>query len=483
MTRLLVGPFNRVEGDLEVRLEVDAGRVREAWVNAPMYRGFEQILQGKHPFDALVVVPRICGICSVTQSVAAARALAAACGVQAPPSGVWLTNLMLACENAADHLTHFYLFFMPDFTREVYAGRAWHAQAVQRFAPLAGEHAREALAVRQRWLQLMGTLGGKWPHTHSIAPGGSTRNLSAPERLRLGARVAELRSFLERVLYGAPLEEVATWGSETALTEWLERDPQQGDLRLFLHIAADLDLQALGRGPDRTLSYGAFADPQGRHAMAPGVWDGQQLHAVDFAQITEDARHAWLAEGAGPLHPARGLTEPDADKPGAYTWNKAPRLAGQVLETGALARQLAQGQPLLRALWQRSRGNVFTRVLARAMELAQLVLLAQDCLRAIVPGAPCCEEAHLPEAADAVGLCEAARGSLGHWLSIRGGRIASYQIVAPTGWNFSPRDHAGTPGALEAALVGAPVLAGETSPVAVQHIVRSFDPCMVCTVH
>ena len=42
---------------------------------------------------------------------------------------------------------------MPDFTREVYAGRAWHAQAVQRFASLAGEHAREALAVRQRWLR------------------------------------------------------------------------------------------------------------------------------------------------------------------------------------------------------------------------------------------------------------------------------------------------------------------------------------------
>ena len=49
MTRLIVGPFNRVEGDLEVRLEVEGARVREAWVNAPMYRGFEQILQGKHP--------------------------------------------------------------------------------------------------------------------------------------------------------------------------------------------------------------------------------------------------------------------------------------------------------------------------------------------------------------------------------------------------------------------------------------------------
>lgn len=119
MTRLLIGPFNRVEGDLEVRLDLANGQVSQAWVNAPMYRGFEQILQGKHPMDAMVYVPRICGICSVTQSVAAARALAAACGVAPPPNGVLLTNLMLACENAADHLTHFYLFFMPDFTRSL----------------------------------------------------------------------------------------------------------------------------------------------------------------------------------------------------------------------------------------------------------------------------------------------------------------------------------------------------------------------------
>ena len=62
-------------------------------------------------------------------------------------------------------------------------------------------------------------------------------------------------------------------------------------------------------------------------------------------------------------------------------------------------------------------------------------------------------------------------------------RSAGYQIVAPTSWNFSPRDAQGRPGALEAALVGAPVAAGDDNPVAVQHIVRSFDPCMVCTVH
>ena len=81
MTRLIVGPFNRVEGDLEVELTLGEGQVVSARVTAPMYRGFEQILRGKHPLDALVYVPRICGICSVSQSVAAARALSQLAGV------------------------------------------------------------------------------------------------------------------------------------------------------------------------------------------------------------------------------------------------------------------------------------------------------------------------------------------------------------------------------------------------------------------
>jgi Ni,Fe-hydrogenase I large subunit len=82
-----------------------------------------------------------------------------------------------------------------------------------------------------------------------------------------------------------------------------------------------------------------------------------------------------------------------------------------------------------------------------------------------------------------VGLTEAARGSLGHWLRI--GRGAHRQLPDRRAHQLEllAARRAGTPGALEQALVGAPVQPGETTPVAVQHIVRSFDPCMVCTVH
>ena len=482
---MLVGPFNRVEGDLEVTLDIDAGRVASARVNATMYRGFEQILQGKVPHDALVIVPRICGICSVSQSVVAARALADLGGITMPPNGQHVTNVILATENLADHLTHFYLFFMPDFTRPVYAARAWHAEATRRFAPQTGEQVRAAIAARQRWFVMLGTLAGKWPHTQSIEPGGSTRAVEAAERTRLLVRVREFRGFLERELFAAPLEQVDALASEAELLAWHAQAPTRGDFRMFLSIAHDTALAGLGAGPGRYLSYGAYPQPGGGHALDAGVWQAAagKLGAVDAGTIREDATHAWLADDAGPLHPGAGLTLPEPDKLGAYTWSKAPRLDGQVVETGAIARQLASAHPLVRDAVARHGGTVYTRVLARLLELARVVPMMEQWIRELVVNEAYCAPCPLPDDGVGVGLSEAARGSLGHWVQAKRGRIANYQIVAPTTWNFSPRDAAGTPGALEQALVGAPVIEGETTPVAVQHIVRSFDPCMVCTVH
>jgi hydrogenase large subunit len=153
------------------------------------------------------------------------------------------------------------------------------------------------------------------------------------------------------------------------------------------------------------------------------------------------------------------------------------------MEVGALARQQVDGHPLIRDLVAQSGGNVSNRVVARLLEVARVVVLMETWVRQIQPKEPFCDHAVMPKEAQGLGLVEAARGSLGHWVKIRNGRILNYQIVAPTTWNFSPRDSAGQPGALEQALVGAKLRAGEQEPVSVQHIIRSFDPCMVCTVH
>jgi len=438
MTRIVLGPFNRVEGDLEVSLDIEDGRVAAAYVNSPLYRGFEQILQGKSPLDALVFVPRICGICSVAQSAAAAAALAEAMGLEPPANGRHAANLVLAAENIADHLSHFYLFFMPDFARPAYARRAWHGEAVGRFKATEGSGPRRLLPARTAFMQLMGFLAGKWPHTLALQPGGSSRPVQAAEKLRLVVLLREFRAWLETDLFGDRLEAVAALDSLPVLLAWSRgAGPAAGDFAAFLRMAEDLELWCHGRATDVFLSYGAYRQEQGQ-LFGRGVWDGAAAE-LDPAAIREDASHAWLADEQESRHPADGQTLPLAGKAGAYSWCKAPRLAGRVAEVGALARQVVAGQPLARDLVARHGGNAFARVVMRLVEIARVLPAMEQWLQALEPGAPYCVAGQLPEAATGVGLVEAARGSLGHWLVIRQGRLANYQIIAPTTWNFSPR--------------------------------------------
>jgi hydrogenase large subunit len=483
MSRLIVGPFNRVEGDLEVRLDVADGVVREARVVSTLYRGFERVLAGKAPADALVYAPRICGICSVSQSIAAAAALAEAQGLVAPPNGRRATAIIHAAENLADHLTHFYLFFMPDFAREAYATEPWHAAVAERFKAIGGTATQDCLPARAQLLHIMGLLAGKWPHTLTIQPGGTTCAIAANEVARLARIVAGFRSFLERRLYGDTLERIAGLDTVDALAAWAaEKPPSASDFRMFLDVSAALSLDRMGRATDRFMSYGAYG--HGAEALFPaGVFGDGRSVPLDTDTITEDVSHAWYAADDGPRFPRDGVTLPDADRSGAYSWCKAPRLDGSVVEVGAIARQVVGGQPLVRDLVARRGGNVHARVVARVLEIALVVIAMERWVEALEPGEVFCLHGEMPRDATGVGLTEAARGSLGHWLEVRDGRIRSYQIVAPTTWNFSPRDAAGTPGALELALVGATVRPGEREPVSVQHIVRSFDPCLVCTVH
>ena len=472
---LLVGPFNRVEGDLEIRLEVADGRVTAARANSPMFRGFEPMMLGKDPIDALTITPRICGICSISQSFAAAAALGNAAGVSPAPQGALGAALMHGIENICDHLTHFNLFFCADLARPAYAGRSWHPRAVERFTAMEGSATRSWVEARAKILHIVGLLGGKWPHTLAIQPGGITRAPTARDRVRILSVLAAFRRYLETVLFGASVEDFAELSSAAEVRKW-----GRGDAGLFMEIAADLDFENMGAGPERYMSFGAYPLPEGR-AFASGVWSEGQLSPVDTAKIKEDLSHAWMLGEAA--HPNNGVTIPDEDmREDAYSWCKAPRLDGKTMETGAFARQVIDGHPAAVDL-ALSGSSVFARVAGRLIEVARTQMLLEDWARRITPEARFMDSVTLAKSGKGEGLVEAARGALGHWIDIRDGKIASYQIVAPTTWNFSPRDAAGVPGPVESALEGAVVGDDEDTPLTVQHIVRSFDPCMVCTVH
>ncbi|MEW7987015.1 MAG: nickel-dependent hydrogenase large subunit, partial [Candidatus Thiodiazotropha endolucinida] len=87
-----------------------------------------------------------------------------------------------------------------------------------------------------------------------------------------------------------------------------------------------------------------------------------------------------------------------------------------------------------------------------------------------------------PKEAKGVGISEAPRGALGHWIRIKDTRIDNYQCVVPTTWNGSPRDSEGNIGAFEASLMNTKVARAE-EPVEILRTLHSFDPCLACSTH
>ncbi|MCV6625389.1 MAG: nickel-dependent hydrogenase large subunit, partial [Cellvibrionaceae bacterium] len=267
------------------------------------------------------------------------------------------------------------------------------------------------------------------------------------------------------------------------LQQWSEEaDWQSSDLRRFLHISQSLELDTLGRATDQFMSYGNYP-LDGTAFFKRGTYFGDQAGDLAVSSITEDVSHGWM-ESDTPRHPIRGRTVPTLQNEEAYSWCKAPRLGNQVVEVGAIARQAINGNPLVMDLIAKQGANVHSRIVARLLELALVIPQMQRWAKAIDPSEPFCNTAKLPKEGEGAGLLEAARGSLGHWVTLENGVIKNYQIIAPTTWNFSPRDANQQPGALEQALENTPLESEEAAQsVAVQHVVRSFDPCMVCTVH
>ncbi len=478
MSRRIIGPFSRVEGHLEIDLERSEDKVVSARVNSPMYRGMETVMLNRTPMDALTIAPRICGICSVSQSVAAARVLANLANIQVPQNGQLITNLILACEVLSNHMTHFYMFFMPDFARTIYKDQPWYNDALK-FKAQTGTAQAQALEARSQLLQIMGVLAGKWPHTLTIRPGGTTQSVMNVEKLKLKTILSTFRRFLEQSVFGIPLEQVLSLTFEADVQGWASE--AKGDAVSFLKFSKSLNLDAIGKTSSALLSGGGYPT-EAPPLFKQGLCQSGKVSPLPVDNIREDISHSFMG---GPMvqPPYEGQNDPFLDKESAYSWCKAPRLDGARCEVGALARQVINGEALFCNLYQIHKSTVETRVFARLWEMAKLVTAMEGWIQELDPDGAFYEPCEFPDSGQAVAFVEAARGTLGHWITVENGLISNYQIVAPTTWNFSPRDHMEQTGPLEDALESAPIQAGEEDPVSVQHIVRSFDPCMACTVH
>ncbi|MHB8867568.1 MAG: nickel-dependent hydrogenase large subunit [Thermoleophilia bacterium] len=489
-------PLNRVEGDLEVRLDVDEGVVVDAWSAGTMFRGFEKLLVGRGALDGLVVTPRICGICSTTHLLAAAKALDMIAGVTPPPNGVRLRNVALMAELVQSDLRHAILFFLVDLAGPAYRHHPLHEEALRRFEPLRGESWIQAVMETKKILEITAMIAGQWPHSSFMVPGGVAFMPHSTELLQSRYILGRLRSWYEEQVLGCRLDRWRDVTSAALLDEWLDESPahRESVLGFFIRFARSSGLDATGRGHDTFLSFGSLDLPEGTDVASPdggphlipaGFARGTEVESFAPEFITEDVSHSLAALHEEALHPSEGATDPVVGEHGSrYSWAKAPRYRGLPAETGPLAEAIVAGDPFFRDLVAREGAGTFARQLARIVRPAR-VLPAMETWIAEVAASdtePMYHACPPIEEGQGHGVIQAARGALGHWVEVRGGRITRYQVITPTTWNGSPRDSTGTRGPWEEALVGT-VIAEPNDPVEAGHVVRSFDACLVCAVH
>ena len=486
--------LNRVEGDLEIGLTLDDGVVIEARTIGTLYRGFEQIMIGRSPRDAMVITPRICGICNTAHLYTSVLALENLWQIPVPPNAIRIRNLCLLAEGIQNDLRQTFLFFAPDFCNLRYQDHDLFPRMLADFEPFRGRIHRECIKVSRRLVEIVALFGGQWPHSSHMLPGGVVAPPDHRKILTSLAILDEVQDWIEQQIFGVDLDRWLALDNADAYFQLLDEPAHANSaLGLMTRFARSIGLHQKGPGTPHYLSFGAWCDPEnwapsgGQHLLRAGVHDATQRKTspLDPSLITEHVRHSWYRPYAGGKHPWDGETVPDF-QPGTdrYTWAKAPRYEDKVMQTGPLAELVIGGDRLINDLLENLGSSAWLRQFSRVHHCAVQLFRARQTLKEL---ASRIDEAHFisPNKNNEVdgqgcGMIMAARGALGHWVKVEDGLIKRYQIVTPTAWSASPRDSNGIPGHWEQSLVGLSV-SDPDDPVEIGHIIRSHDPCLVCT--
>ena len=361
-------------------------------------------------------------------------------------------------------------------------------------------HYLQALDFQRKSCQIVAILGGKTPHIQNLAVGGvmNAINLNSLATMNMD-RLGMLKAILEDLI---PFVQQVFLADTCLLAAYYPE---------YLH---------LGRGvanylavPDLPLDAKAskFDLPGGiiMNGNLAGVRPIVNWQDAEFRKaVTEDNTHAWYQ--GSQFTPYKGQQIPDYTDFNAdakYTWVKAPRYNGSPMQTGPLATVLvgyASGHAKTRKWTDTALNRIAAvnglkvtpddlqstmgRYLGRAIRSSILSDLALEHLQLLTTNILNGDDTtyNAPKFPTGeimgMGMHEAPRGSLSHWVVIEKGAFTNYQAVVPTTWNASPRDEKGVPGPYESSLIGTPVVEAE-KPLEVLRTVHSFDPCMACSCH
>lgn len=373
---------------------------------------------------------------------------------------------------------------------------------------IATVHYLEALEWQKEIVKVHAVFGGKNPHPNFLV-GGMPCSIDLNEANSINAdRLALVKQKLQQ-------------GKDFIDQVYIP------DLLMIANVYKD-EWSKIGGGVRNYLSYGDFPI----HGYA-GVEDFltprgivldrdlSKVHPVDAnssEEIKEYIYHSWYKYTEGDkagLHPYEGETNlqytgpkppyKHLDVEDKYSWIKTPRWKGQPMEVGPLARLIvayaAGKEPQKSAvdnvlkqldLPAEALFSTLGRTAARGIETQLVAGWALDFFDQLISNLEngdsrmanpiMWENENWPEHAQGVGLTEAPRGALAHFVVIENNRVKNYQMVVPTTWNASPRDENGNLSPYESALIGTPIH-DANQPLEILRTIHSFDPCLACAVH
>ena len=422
--------IEKIEGEAELDFSFKAGKIEDVKINFGFYRGIEEILRGKDPRDALVITPRVCGICNHAHLITAVRAIEdgyqkAGVEVKLSSKAEDIREFTLLCELIQNHVKWLYMTIIPQL--EAYLK-----------IENSENHALKATYLSSTITKALAIFAGQWPHSSYAVPGGVTCDPTHIDVMQAMGLVDESIRFFEQVMSEMSLEsylEIESISSLSALG---------GDMGKLFFLLGHHDMAEVGQSHDRFIMFGDFLGTKAKKSLIT------TLSNVDTRYIQEQAQEGSVA--------------------------KSVTYRDKLYEVGPLARGMVSKTPIVKSMHKRYKDSIMTRIFARVHEVPLLLKKAKTLLENLQLDEVSCtlDSAIMIDSFEGTGVVEAARGSLVHTTRVKNGLIENYEIITPTQWNLSHGTE-GQQGIAIEAMVGSKTIEEAT------FIFRTFDVCSVCT--
>jgi len=415
--------IEKIEGEAKLNFNFKDGKIDFVDVEFMSTRNIENILRGKRAFDALVINPRVCGICGHAHLIATVQALESCYdNLQLSNKAKAIRELTLNFELIQNHFKWFYLTMLPFFGYKQQILKATYPTQLM----------SKAIAV----------FGGQYPHTSYAVVGGVVCEITQMDIIKIESYISQTLKFVEENLIKIDSKTLLACKDADALLEF------SGDLPDILREIKKRDMINHAKSYDRFIAFGENSFFKKGKSLKRKV-----SHSISLKDVKE------------------------TEMPTSFAKNVSYK--EKYYEVGPLARAMVNKTALIVDAHKKYDDSLYSRILARAYEITELLNYSKTLIKNLDLAEPSYIEPQLDISkltSSGYSAVEAARGTLIHKVEIEKGIIKNYEIITPTQWNLSG-------GTREKLGVSQKAMVGLSDIKIAELVFKSFDVCSICTTH